>query len=69
MRHVRDGGLGVPEERETRHPHPPRGCQKGRQAWDARPHARSVRTRNRSRNREVINELLLYVNICYFMLL
>ena len=42
MRHVRDGGLGVPEEREARHPYPPRGCQEGRQAGDARPHARSV---------------------------
>ena len=42
VRHVRDGGLGVPEEREARHPYPPRGCQEGRQAGDARPHARSV---------------------------
>ena len=34
MRHVRDGGLGLPEEREARHPHFARGRKERGKAWD-----------------------------------
>ena len=42
MRHVRDGGPGLPEEREARHPHDAGGCKTGSQARYAGPNARPV---------------------------
>ncbi len=42
MRHVRDRGPGLPEEREARHPHAARGRKERSQAWNARADARPV---------------------------
>ena len=53
VRHVRDGGPGVPEEREARHPHHARGGQTRGQARHAGAHARPVRAGDRQRNCKV----------------